>query len=520
MTGFAERAPNWARYAVVHLVALALIAFWVWQANQPQALAETSPGFGRLQCVSYAPYYKPGESPLVPGFHVDRERIDADLARLARVAECVRLYSVDQGLDAVPELAAKHGLKVLLGAWIGGDLVRNDAELSEAIALANRHRDVVRGLIVGNEVLLRREQTVDGMRAYIERAQRETDVPVTYADVWEFWLKHRSLAASVDFATIHILPYWEDEPRAIDDAIEHVTTVMDRMAGELGKPLLIGETGWPSAGKQRDGARPGLVEQARYLRQFLNAAESHGWQYNVIEAYDQPWKRLLEGTVGGYWGVLDSDGRAKFGWHGPLAERRDGAAPLTAGAAGLALGVLLLWVARVRRSGATAAYALSGALSGLVAWLQWDYLVLACRNPAEWAAMGAVALAGLMAWAVFPFALRGRGQAALTLALRVLLFGLACTGVLLAVDGRYRDFPFLLFILPMVQFGVAGRWGGFGLMPALREGRLFAVLSVLGSTVAWLADWRNPQAFGWAVTAAVLAAAYLSPAARHPSAAH
>src|SRR5438876_920503 len=25
-----------------------------------------------------------------------------------------------------------------------------------------------------------------------------------------------------------------------------------------------------------------------------------------IEAYDQPWKRQLEGTVGGYWGLLDS----------------------------------------------------------------------------------------------------------------------------------------------------------------------------------------------------------------------
>ena len=244
-----NRAPRWARYALVHLVALALMAFWLWRANQPQALAEVPPDQARLQCVSYAPYYRPGESPLVPGFRVERERIDADLARLARVTDCVRLYSVDQGLDAVPELAGKHGLKVLVGAWIGGDLKRNEVELSEAIALANRHRDVVRGLIVGNEVLLRREQTEAAMRAYIERAQRETEVPVTYADVWEFWLRHRGLADSVDFATVHILPYWEDHPQAIDDAIMHVETVMDRMSADLGKPLLIGETGWPSQGK-------------------------------------------------------------------------------------------------------------------------------------------------------------------------------------------------------------------------------------------------------------------------------
>lgn len=281
------------------------------------------------------------------------------------------------------------------------------------------------------------------------------------------------------------------------------------MAVELGKPLLIGETGWPSLGKQRDGARPGLIEQARYLREFLLAAQARGWQYNVIEAYDQPWKRLLEGTVGGYWGVLDSHGHAKFGWHGALPERNDGAAPLTAGAVGLALGVLIVLAARVRRSGAAAAYALSGALAGLIGWLQWEYLLLACRNPAEWLAMGAVALAGSLAWALLPFVMTGRARPAMAFAVRVLLFGLATGGLLLAVDGRYRDFPFLLFVLPTVQFGLAARWAGFDVMPRLPEARVFTLIAVAGSVIAWLVDWRNPQALGWALMAAVLAAAYL-----------
>ena len=39
-------------------------------------------------------------------------------------------------------------------------------------------------------------------------------MPVTYADVWEFWLRHRELASAVDFVTVHILPYWEDDPIA------------------------------------------------------------------------------------------------------------------------------------------------------------------------------------------------------------------------------------------------------------------------------------------------------------------
>ena len=37
-------------------------------------------------------------------------------------------------------------------------------------------------------------------------------MPVTYADVWEFWLRYRDVQTAVDFVTIHILPYWEDFP--------------------------------------------------------------------------------------------------------------------------------------------------------------------------------------------------------------------------------------------------------------------------------------------------------------------
>ena len=273
-------APRWARYALVHVIALALLAVWLWQRNAPHPMADVqfdaSRDGGRLQCVSYAPYYRPGESPLQPDFRVSRERIDADLARLAEISACVRLYSVDQGLHHVPELAAKHGLTVLLGAWIGGDKVRNDVELSQAIALANRHRDVVRGLIVGNEVLLRREQTADAMQRYLERAQRETDVPVTYADVWEFWLMNATLAQHVDFVTVHILPYWEDEPQSVEVAVAHVGAVMGKVDAAFDKPLLIGETGWPSVGKQRNGARPGPLERrSRTGRGFPGSG--HGW---------------------------------------------------------------------------------------------------------------------------------------------------------------------------------------------------------------------------------------------------
>ena len=43
---------------------------------------------------------------------------------------------------------------------------------------------------------------------------------------------------------------------------------------------------------------------------------------NLIEAINQPWKRLSEGTVGGYWGMLDTGLQPKFPLQGPMQERK------------------------------------------------------------------------------------------------------------------------------------------------------------------------------------------------------
>ena len=77
------------------------------------------------------------------------------------------------------------------------------------------------------------------------------------------------------------------------------------------KDVLIGETGWPSEGRQRETAVPSRVNEARFIRGFVSMAEANGWHYNLIEAFDQPWKRANEGAVGGYWGCTMPTGRTR-----------------------------------------------------------------------------------------------------------------------------------------------------------------------------------------------------------------
>lgn len=386
----------WWRLLGFHLLALALLATWVWQNNRPVALPDGPAPPAKLQCVSYSPYHLSGQSPLDPAYVAPPAQIAADLERLAPLTRCVRIYSVAQGLDQVLPQARRLGLKVLLGAWISADRARNAQELDRAIALANAYPETVQALIVGNEVLLRRELPEGELARLLRSAKARTRVPITYADVWEFWRRHRGLEGSVDLVTVHILPFWEDQPVPHTQGVAHVAQILALLGQEFHKPLLIGETGWPSAGRQRQGARAGTVEQARFIREFLVQAQNRGWHYNLIEAIDQPWKRQLEGTVGGYWGLLDAATLApKFPWRGPVAAAQDGwPFTLTALAGALILGLggfLARWPGG---AAAQTTRALMGALTGALALLQYEHGLQAYRSTWEWLILGAVALIG------------------------------------------------------------------------------------------------------------------------------
>jgi glucan 1,3-beta-glucosidase len=288
----------------------AIAAVWWWLATPiTLARAPIDPD-AKLLCVSYAPF-RDAQTPLLLTTQIPPEQIAQDLAQLAKISDCVRTYSIDNGLDQVPALAAKAGLKVIQGIWLGSNRLKNLAQISTAVGLTKEYPGVINSVVVGNEVLLRGEMTTSDLAAIIRLVKSQVSVPVTYADVWEYWLRNREVYDAVDFVTIHILPYWEDVPVRAKNAAAHVDSIRKRMAVAFpGKEILIGETGWPSQGRMREGALPSRTNQARVVSEILGLAKAENFRVNLIEAYDQPWKRQLEGTVGGYWGLFDSVQRA------------------------------------------------------------------------------------------------------------------------------------------------------------------------------------------------------------------
>jgi glucan 1,3-beta-glucosidase len=522
------------RHAIVLAVAvggaIGAVAYWS-QRGQPAAMPDAPEG--RLQCVSYSPYRLPGETPHERGFRVRPERVDEDLARLAAETRCVRTYSVQQGLDAVPEAARRHGLKVWLGVWIGRDALENEREIAIAADLARRYPDVVAAIVVGNEVLLRREQPPERMAQYLREMRRAAPgVPVTYADVWEFWIRHPALAAETDFVTVHMLPYWEDDPIAIGQAVGHALAMYDFVRTRFpGKEIAIGEAGWPSAGRHRRGAVPSTVNQARFVREFAAAAAARGIRYNLIEAFDQPWKRAQEGAVGGYWGLFDSAGRAKFPLKGPVAED----ARWLHGFAAMGIGMLAFFLAGrargVRGAGGAALLVSAGIATGGALLAQWCYMVVSNRDVLEWLATGActvaAALAALLAaislgrWlqgeAPRPLAAWHRvrtgetagADAALGTLRALLLLAAAVTALLMVLDPRYRDFPLPLHLVPAAAFALLALAGATG-RPEIEERVAAAWIALSAPLVVAMERPDNLHALAWLAVALAYAAPVLA----------
>jgi glucan 1,3-beta-glucosidase len=525
---------------VVLATLLAALAAWAAQLARPLPLPEVSAA--RLPCVSYAPFRREGHTPFDATLVVTPEQIEADLRTLAQVTPCVRTYGLDHGIDAVPEIARKLGLRVVLGAWIGRDPVANRAQLDRALDLARSHGDVIDLLVIGNEVLLRREQTPEAMAALLREARAASPVPVAYADVWEFWLRHaEALKPHVDVVAAHILPYWEDHPVGVAGAAEHV----HQIAGELRSafaplPVFVGETGWPAAGRQRGPAVAGSQEQSRFVREMLARQSTAPLAFNLIEAYDQPWKRRLEGAMGGHWGMFDAQGKLRVALVGPAPGDALGRAMLLAGACGAVFGSVLGLATRRSGAGRTArtlAWVLAAAGIAALLPLMLREIEDWSRDPVEWVShmlMSGLALGAALIAAARLAALAGGAQPApvlgavqlwrasaawsqrMSAALRLAyLFAMGVMALGLVFDPRYRPLGWWWLAAPAVLAALSAWLGGRSSREAREERLLAAACLVTAPLIAGQEGWANGQAQLTAALLAVLGLAVWTPFGPH-----
>lgn len=229
---------------------------------------------------------------------------------LKSVANRVRTYGC-QHLETVVTATHEISLPLALGVWLSGNPEVDAAEIECAVnqAQANSH---ITSIVVGNESVLSGRLTVTQVCTYTQQVGERTSLPVTTAEPWHIWVDYLNLAPCVDYLLIHIHPYWECQ--STENAAAFVKEKYEQVSNLYpDKDVVIGETGWPTAGTGREAhcgsmPTPTLEQQSRFAADFLEWAEQERVDFYFFEAFDEPWKCEGGGPeVECHWGIYGTD---------------------------------------------------------------------------------------------------------------------------------------------------------------------------------------------------------------------
>jgi exo-beta-1,3-glucanase (GH17 family) len=245
-----------------------------------------------------------------PGDIITEKQVERRIQILKPHVKWIRSFSCIEGNDNIPRIAKKHGIKTLVGAWLGDDLEKNEEEIAGLIKLAKE--GCVDIAAVGNEVLYRKELTEEELLVYINRVKKEIpNIEVGYVDAYYEFSKRPAITEACDVILSNCYPYWEG--CSIEFSLNHMQQMYkEAKAAANGKKVIITETGWPSEGSSLGGAHSNKVNTMKY---FINSqvwAEVEEIDMFYFSSFDESWKVGSEGDVGAYWGLWDKYEKLKF----------------------------------------------------------------------------------------------------------------------------------------------------------------------------------------------------------------
>ena len=245
-----------------------------------------------------------------PGNKITELQVDRRIQVIKPYTKWVRSFSCIEGNEFIPRMAHKHGIKTLVGAWLGDDLEKNEEELEALIALAKE--GCVDIAAVGNEVMYREELTETQLLDYINRVKEALPkIPVGYVDAYYEFSHRPKITEACDVILANCYPYWEG--CSIEDSLYHAQQMFgEAVDAAKGKKVIITESGWPSEGGSLRGAFSSKENAMRYFINVQKWSKEADVEMFYFSSFDESWKVGTEGDVGAYWGLWDKNEKLKF----------------------------------------------------------------------------------------------------------------------------------------------------------------------------------------------------------------
>jgi len=247
-----------------------------------------------------------------PGDEITEAQVERRVKILKPYVKWVRSFSCTEGNENIPRVCKRHGIKNLVGAWLGDDLEKNDEEIEGLIKLAKE--GCVDIAAVGNEVMYRKELTEEQLLEYIHKvkdALKGLNIPVGYVDAYYEFTHRPNITEACDVILSNCYPYWEG--CNIDYSLSHMQQMYRQASSAAaGKKVIITETGWPSQGSSLADAHSSAENAMKY---FINSqvwAQKENIEMFYFSSFDESWKVGDEGDVGAYWGLWNKHESLKF----------------------------------------------------------------------------------------------------------------------------------------------------------------------------------------------------------------
>ena len=261
---------------------------------------------GGMHGLCYSAY----EEGQKPGDILTVEQIRRRMKVIAPYAKWIRSFSCIEGNELVPKVAREFGLKTLVGAWLGTDEDLNEQEIAGLIQLAKAgYVDIA---AVGNEVLYRKDLSEENLLAYIHRVKKAIPgLPTGYVDAYYEFTDCPEISEACDVILANCYPFWEG--CHFDYSLVYMKQMYQQaVQAAKGKKVIITETGWPSQGKNFDGAEPSAENAMKYFINTQQWSREEGIEIFYFSSFDESWKVGAEGDVGAYWGLWDMHQNLKF----------------------------------------------------------------------------------------------------------------------------------------------------------------------------------------------------------------
>jgi exo-beta-1,3-glucanase (GH17 family) len=258
--------------------------------------------------------YNPTSLQIVNGraTHSNEASILEDLKVLRPRFDGLITYTSVNGAEEVPDIAARLGYRAVI---VGVYDVESREELENALSAARRHPELVVGLSIGNEVLFSSRNSIDQIaRLVIEVRRMAPELALTTTEPFNIFLKPgtKRLLSQLDFLLVNVHPIYESWFRSAPDenGAEFVVKVADKLAEVYCGPIIVKETGEPTAPEQ-DGYTPkrqALFYDALYRK--FPPTRTRAFAYFC--AFDAPWRVNDGAALGirprpeeGHWGIYD-----------------------------------------------------------------------------------------------------------------------------------------------------------------------------------------------------------------------